>query len=146
MTVHSILQSLPRYYLNDLSINYKVCMCVQKRKSSAGPEEGLQICGSYYYQQQVRSYRSYSLKVSKTVGFQLLFFALLKWFKLAYGPFWQSTVHSISTQTSQEAIKYTKAKKQLTMQMFTGIYRVFTGKSECRDFKFMGIACYLQSL
>ena len=24
--------------------------------------------------------------------------------------------------------------------MFTGVYKVFTGKSECRDFKFMGIA------
>ena len=28
-----------------------------------------------------------------------------------------------------------------TLQMFTGNYRDFTGKSECRDFKFMGIAC-----
>ena len=28
-----------------------------------------------------------------------------------------------------------------TLQMFTGIYRVFTGKSECGDFKFTGIAC-----
>ena len=27
------------------------------------------------------------------------------------------------------------------LQMFTGNYRDFTGKSECRDFKFMGIAC-----
>ena len=25
--------------------------------------------------------------------------------------------------------------------MFTGNYRDFAGKSECRDFKFMGIAC-----
>ena len=25
--------------------------------------------------------------------------------------------------------------------MFAGIYRVFTGKSECGDFKFTGIAC-----
>jgi hypothetical protein len=25
--------------------------------------------------------------------------------------------------------------------MFTGNYRDFTGKLECRDFKFMGIAC-----
>ena len=30
---------------------------------------------------------------------------------------------------------------QSTLQMFIGNYRVFTGKSECRDFKFMGIAC-----
>ena len=33
-----------------------------------------------------------------------------------------------------------------TLQMFTGVYSVFTGKSECGDFKFMGIACYSQSL
>ena len=30
---------------------------------------------------------------------------------------------------------------QPTLQMFTGNYRDSTGKSECRDFKFMGIAC-----
>ena len=28
-----------------------------------------------------------------------------------------------------------------TLQMFAGNYRDSTGKSECRDFKFMGIAC-----
>ena len=28
-----------------------------------------------------------------------------------------------------------------TLQMFAGIYRDFAGKSECGDFKFMGIAC-----
>jgi hypothetical protein len=33
-----------------------------------------------------------------------------------------------------------------TLQMFTGIYGWFIGKSECGDFKFMGIACYPQSL
>ena len=33
-----------------------------------------------------------------------------------------------------------------TLQMFTGIYGGFMGKSECGDFKFMGIACYPQSL
>ena len=27
--------------------------------------------------------------------------------------------------------------------MFTGNYRVFGGKSQCGDFKFMGIACIL---
>ena len=27
--------------------------------------------------------------------------------------------------------------------MFAGIYRVFTGKSECEDFKFTGIECIL---
>ena len=32
------------------------------------------------------------------------------------------------------------------LQMFTGVYRVSAGKSECGDFKFMGIACYPQSL
>ena len=31
--------------------------------------------------------------------------------------------------------------KYRALQMFTGVYRVFTGKSECGDFKFMGIAC-----
>ena len=30
-----------------------------------------------------------------------------------------------------------------TLQMFRGNYRVFNGKSECRDFKFTGIACIL---
>ena len=33
-----------------------------------------------------------------------------------------------------------------TLQMFAGIYGWFIGKSECGDFKFMGIACYPQSL
>ena len=33
-----------------------------------------------------------------------------------------------------------------TLQMFTRIYRGFMGKSECGDFKFVGIACYPQSL
>ena len=33
-----------------------------------------------------------------------------------------------------------------TLQMFAGIYGGFIGKSECGDFKFMGIACYPQSL
>ena len=28
-----------------------------------------------------------------------------------------------------------------TLEMFAGIYRDFAGKSECGDFKFMGIAC-----
>ena len=28
-----------------------------------------------------------------------------------------------------------------TLQMFTGVYRVFAGKLKCGDFKFMGIAC-----
>ena len=29
----------------------------------------------------------------------------------------------------------------ITLQMFAGNYRDSTGKSECRDFIFMGIAC-----
>ena len=39
-------------------------------------------------------------------------------------------------------------KKQIfrTLQMFAGIYGEFIGKSECGDFKFMGIACNPQSL
>ena len=31
--------------------------------------------------------------------------------------------------------------KHCTLQMFAGNYRDSAGKSECRDFKFMGIAC-----
>ena len=34
----------------------------------------------------------------------------------------------------------------LTLQMFTGIYKVSVGKSKCGDFKFMGIARYPKSL
>ena len=34
-----------------------------------------------------------------------------------------------------------KLKIGSTLQMFTGNYRDFTGKLECRDFKFLGIAC-----
>ena len=34
-----------------------------------------------------------------------------------------------------------KAFHTVTLQMFAGNYRNSTGKSECRDFKFMGIAC-----
>ena len=33
------------------------------------------------------------------------------------------------------------AQKRNELQMFTGNYRDSTGKSECRDFKIMGIAC-----
>ena len=32
-------------------------------------------------------------------------------------------------------------RSDTTLQMFAGNYRNSTGKSECRDFKFMGIAC-----
>ena len=28
-----------------------------------------------------------------------------------------------------------------TLQMFTGVYRVFAGKSECRDFRIAGFTC-----
>ena len=31
--------------------------------------------------------------------------------------------------------------KKHTLQMFAGNYRDSAGKSECRDFKFIGIAC-----
>ena len=27
------------------------------------------------------------------------------------------------------------------LQMFTGVYRVFAGKSECRDFRIAGFTC-----
>ena len=33
-----------------------------------------------------------------------------------------------------------------TLQIFTGIYRVFIGKSKCGDFKFLGIACYILAI
>ena len=36
---------------------------------------------------------------------------------------------------------WSEATEEATLQMFTGNYRDSTGKSECRDFKFMGIAC-----
>jgi hypothetical protein len=28
-----------------------------------------------------------------------------------------------------------------TLQMFTGVYRVFAGKSKCRDFRIAGFIC-----
>ena len=30
---------------------------------------------------------------------------------------------------------------KFTLQMFTGIYGVFAGKSECRDFRIAGFTC-----
>ena len=39
------------------------------------------------------------------------------------------------------AFKAEKSSFQTTLQMFTGVYRVSAEKSECWDFKFMGIAC-----
>ena len=39
-----------------------------------------------------------------------------------------------------------ETEKYTALQMFAGIYGGFTGKSGCGDFKFAGIACYLQSL
>ena len=39
-----------------------------------------------------------------------------------------------------------KDKKSIPVSYTANVYRVFTGKSECGDFKFIGIACYLQSL
>ena len=38
-------------------------------------------------------------------------------------------------------ITYIKEIPLGTLQMFAGNYRDSTGKSDCRDFKFMGIAC-----
>ena len=49
--------------------------------------------------------------------------------------------------TNLQAVIYNDVHHiQHALQMFIAIYRVFTGKSECGDFKFTGIACYLQSL
>ena len=42
-------------------------------------------------------------------------------------PFWEHTIHEAAINGA--------------LQMFTGNYRDFAGKSECRDFNFMGIAC-----
>ena len=42
-------------------------------------------------------------------------------------PFWEHTIHEAAINGA--------------LQMFTGNYRVFAEKSECGDFKFMGIAC-----
>ena len=39
------------------------------------------------------------------------------------------------------AEKWNNWNENPTLQMFAGIYRDFAGKSECVDFKFMGIAC-----
>ena len=39
----------------------------------------------------------------------------------------------------------TQFSRCTTLQMFAGIYGEFIGKSECEDFKFMGISCYPQS-
>ena len=44
----------------------------------------------------------------------------------------------LSSKNSCQIIKDLMSKAAL--QMFTGIYRVFVGKSECGDFNFMGIA------
>ena len=38
-------------------------------------------------------------------------------------------------------VRYAKSNIINTLQMFAGNYRDSTEKSECRDFKFMGIAC-----
>ena len=46
---------------------------------------------------------------------------------------------------NMQAVDYIGPHKG-TLQMFAGIYRGFIGKSECGDFKFMGIACNPQSL
>jgi len=41
---------------------------------------------------------------------------------------------------------YSTQQCKSTLQMFTGVCGAFMGKSECGDFKFTGIACYLLSL
>ena len=43
--------------------------------------------------------------------------------------------------TSSENEAHSQKNMKATLQMFAGNYRDSTGKSECRDFKFMGIAC-----
>ena len=50
-------------------------------------------------------------------------------------------MHQIDHQIMQHIIEVIH-----TLQMFAGIYRDFAGKSECGDFKFMGIACYVLAI
>ena len=52
-----------------------------------------------------------------------------------------SVRNTVKCQISKNRKTAIKAKVKGTLQMFTGVYRVSTGKSECRDFKFMGITC-----
>ena len=49
-----------------------------------------------------------------------------------------ATLRLCNLSENEEIAKF---KCKYTLHMFTGNYRDFTGKSECRDFKFMGIAC-----
>ena len=52
-----------------------------------------------------------------------------------------ATIHSAERfKENQEDWKMDDCT-ELALQMFAGIYRDFAGKSECRDFKFTGIAC-----
>ena len=52
------------------------------------------------------------------------------------------TIHALSTFAHKSSVTVTELRDYITtLQMFTGNYRVFAGKSECRDFKFIGIAC-----
>ena len=54
----------------------------------------------------------------------------------------RNRLHFLNTVYNREQKHVWLFRKSITLQMFTGFYRVFTGKLECGDFKFMGIACY----
>ena len=54
-----------------------------------------------------------------------------------------SHVHLFQTQSqenSQQLSNLQNFDSLITLQMFTGIYRVFAGKLECRDFKIIDFA------
>ena len=54
---------------------------------------------------------------------------------------YSSTIIGTKKLISTEVTEIVISRNASTLQMFTGNYRVFAGKSECGDFKFMGIAC-----
>ena len=52
------------------------------------------------------------------------------------------TIHALSTFAHKSSVTVTELRDYITtLQMFTGIYRVSAGKTECGDFKFMENAC-----
>ena len=55
--------------------------------------------------------------------------------------------NDIGNHDTSKSVDTTLFLRQISaLQMFAGIYGGFIGKSECGDFKFMGIACNPQSL
>ena len=54
---------------------------------------------------------------------------------------WISVVRFSLVQIFKKLPKNPSYAVFTTLQMFTGVYKVLAEKSECGDFKFMGIAC-----